>query len=152
MRLAQKIRVLAILLPIALAAACGGGDDSPSSPTSPSTPSAPFSQTDLRVGTGAEATTGRTLVVHYSGWLYAPGQPENKGSQFDSSIGRQPFPFRLGAGSVIRGWDQGLVGMRVGGQRRLVIPPDLGYGSQGRPPAIPPNATLLFDVELLDVQ
>ena len=151
MRLAQKIRVLAILLPIALAAACGGGDDSPSSPTSPSTPSAPFSQTDLRVGTGAEAASGRTLTVNYSGWLYDPSQAESKGQRFDTSIGRAPFAFQLGAGRVIRGWDQGLVGMRVGGQRRLVIPPDLGYGSQGNGP-IPPNATLVFDVELLDVQ
>ena len=152
MWLAHNTRLPAVLLMTVLAAACGGGDDSSSSPTAPSTPSAAFSQTDLRVGTGTEAVTGRTLTVHYSGWLYAPGQPENKGTQFDSSLGRQPFPFRLGAGSVIRGWDQGLVGMRVGGQRRLVIPPDLAYGSPGRPPAIPPNATLVFDVELLDVQ
>ena len=147
-----QTRVLAILLTTVLAAACGGGDDDNSSPTAPSTASAPFSQTDLRVGTGTEAVVGRTLTVHYSGWLYAPGQADNKGSQFDSSVGRQPFVFRLGAGSVIQGWDQGLVGMRVGGQRRLVIPPNLAYGSQGRPPAIPSNATLLFDVELLDVQ
>jgi FKBP-type peptidyl-prolyl cis-trans isomerase FkpA len=90
--------------------------------------------------------------VNYTGWLYDPGQAENKGRQFDSSVGRQPFAFRLGAGGVIRGWDQGLVGMRVGGQRRLVIPPELGYGAGGNPPAIPSNATLVFDVELLDVQ
>ena len=139
------------VLPIALlAAACGGGDSS-SSPTAPSTTSAPFSQTDLRAGTGTEAVAGRTLTVNYTGWLYDPGQAESKGRQFDTSVGRQPFAFRLGAGSVIRGWDQGLVGMRVGGQRRLVIPPDLAYGAQGSGP-IPPNATLVFDVELLDVQ
>jgi FKBP-type peptidyl-prolyl cis-trans isomerase FkpA len=151
MWLAQNTRLLIVLLITFLAAACGDDGDS-SSPTAPSTGSAPFSQTDLRVGTGTEAVAGRTLTVNYSGWLYAPGQAENKGNQFDSSVGRQPFVFRLGAGSVIRGWDQGLVGMRVGGQRRLVIPPELAYGSPGRPPAIPPNATLLFDVELLDVQ
>ena len=150
MRLAQNTRVLAILLTTVLAAACGG-DDGSSSPTAPSTPSAPFSQTDVRVGSGAEATTGRTLTVNYSGWLYDPSQAESKGQRFDTSIGRAPFSFPLGAGRVIRGWDQGLVGMRVGGQRRLVIPPDLGYGSQGNGP-IPPNATLVFDVELLDVQ
>lgn len=89
--------------------------------------------------------------MNYSGWLYDPSQAESKGQRFDTSIGRAPFAFQLGAGRVIRGWDQGLVGMRVGGQRRLVIPPDLGYGSQGNGP-IPPNATLVFDVELLDVQ
>lgn len=133
-----------------LTAACGGDDDSSSS-TAPSTPGAPFSQTDLRVGTGAEAVAGRTLTVNYTGWLYDPGQAENKGRQFDSSVGRQPFAFRLGAGSVIRGWDQGFAGMRVGGTRRLVIPPELAYGAAGSGP-IPPNATLVFDVELLDVQ
>jgi FKBP-type peptidyl-prolyl cis-trans isomerase FkpA len=128
------------------ALACGGGDDA--SPTSPSTPSAPFSQTDIRVGTGAEAVAGRTLTVNYALWLYDPGQPENKGRQIESN----QFSFPLGAGRVIRGWDQGVVGMRVGGLRRLVIPPDLAYGSAGSPPAIPPNATLVFDVELLNVQ
>jgi FKBP-type peptidyl-prolyl cis-trans isomerase FkpA len=144
--------VLAIFLTTVLAVACGGGDDGSSSPTAPSTPGAPFSQTDLRVGTGPEATTGRTLAVNYSGWLYAPAQPESKGQQFDTSIGRGPFPFQLGAGQVIRGWDQGIVGMRVGGLRRLVIPPELAYGAPGRAPSIPPNATLVFDVELVAVQ
>lgn len=130
------------------AAACGGGSDTPSSP---STPGAPFSQTDLRVGTGAEAVAGRTLTVHYTGWLYAPTQPEQKGQQFDSSAGRGPFVFVLGVGRVIPGWDRGVAGMRVGGLRRLVIPPELAYGAQGAP-GIPPNSTLVFDVELLDVQ
>ena len=145
-------QLVAILLGSLLAAACGGGDSSSSSPTAPSTPGAPFSQTDLRVGTGAEAVTGRSLTVNYSGWLYNPSQPESKGQQFDSSIGRAPFSFQLGVSSVIQGWHQGLVGMRVGGQRRLVIPPELGYGARGNPPAIPSNATLVFDVELLAVQ
>jgi FKBP-type peptidyl-prolyl cis-trans isomerase FkpA len=148
---AQNARFVGILLTTALAAACGGGDDDSSTPTAPSTPSAPFSQTELSVGTGAEAATGRTLSVNYSGWLYDPSRPESKGQQFDSNAGRGPFAFQLGAGQVIRGWDQGFVGMRVGGQRRLVIPPDLAYGASGRPP-IPPNATLVFDVELLAVQ
>ncbi len=127
-------------------AGCGGN-----SPTSPSTPGVPFSQTDVRAGTGAEAVTGRTLTVNYTGWFYSQTQPEQKGQQFDSSSGLPPFGFVLGAGRVIPGWDRGLVGMRVGGLRRLVLPPELAYGSQGAP-GIPPNSTLLFDVELLDVQ
>jgi FKBP-type peptidyl-prolyl cis-trans isomerase len=138
-----------VLLSAAGAAGCGGGYDAPSSP---SPASAPFSQTDLRVGTGAEAVGGRTVSVHYTGWLYAPTQPEQKGQQFDSSASRGPFSFTLGAGRVIQGWERGVPGMRVGGLRRLVIPPELAYGSQGSPPAIPPNSTLVFDVELLGVQ
>ncbi len=131
---------------VLIAVACGG-DDSPS-PTSPSSQaSAPFSQTDLRVGTGAEAVVGRTVLVGYALWLYDPGQPENKGRQIEAN----QFSFPLGAGRVIRGWDQGVPGMRVGGLRRLVIPPDLAYGAQGSGP-IPGNATLVFDVELLAVQ
>ena len=130
-----------------VAAACGGGGDAPAAPTV----NVPYSQTDLTVGTGAEAVSGRTVSVNYTGWLYDPNAPDNKGTQFDSSIGRGPFSFTIGSGSVIRGWDQGVPGMRVGGRRRLVIPPALGYGSQGFPPVIPPNATLIFDIELLGV-
>jgi FKBP-type peptidyl-prolyl cis-trans isomerase FkpA len=114
----------------------------------------PYTQTDLRVGTGTEATASRRVTVNYTGWLYAANAPENKGQQFDSSLspGRTPFAFTIGAGEVIRGWDQGVVGMRVGGQRRLVIPPALAYGSTGAGNgAIPPNATLVFDIELLSV-
>jgi FKBP-type peptidyl-prolyl cis-trans isomerase FkpA len=132
----------------AIAVGCGGDD----TPASPSSPGAPFSQTDLRAGNGAEAGAGRTVTVNYTGWLYAPTQPEQKGQQFDTSIGRAPFVFVVGAGRVIQGWDRGVPGMRVGGLRRLVIPPDLAYGAQGSPPNIPPNATLVFDVELLAVQ
>ncbi len=130
-----------------VAASCGGGDDSP--PASPSV-NVPFAQTDIRVGTGTEATAGRRVTVNYTGWLYSAGAAENKGQQFDTSVGRTPFEFTLGSGQVIRGWDQGVLGMRVGGQRRLVIPPSLGYGSNGSGP-IPPNATLIFDIELLSV-
>ena len=130
-----------------IAAACGGGDDAPAAPSV----NVPFSQTDLSVGTGAEAVTGRRATVNYTGWLYDPSAPENKGRQFDTSIGRGPFPFTIGQGRVIRGWDQGVPGMRVGGRRRLVIPPDLGYGAGGFPPDIPPNATLIFEIELLSV-
>ena len=104
------------------------------------------------MGTGAEATTGKRASVNYTGWLYDPAQHEQKGRQFDTSVGRGPFAFTLGAGQVIRGWDQGVVGMKVGGQRRLIIPPELAYGASGAGNgAIPPNATLVFDIELLDV-
>jgi FKBP-type peptidyl-prolyl cis-trans isomerase FkpA len=144
------VAVTLVIVISMLTAACGG--DSGTSPSS--TASAPYSQTDLRVGTGAEATLGRAATVNYTGWLYDAGRAENKGAQFDSSLsaGRQPFVFTLGAGQVIRGWDQGVVGMRVGGQRRLVLPPELAYGSAGRPPEIPRNSTLVFDIELLAVQ
>jgi len=129
----------------------GCGSDSGTSPTI--LPGAPFSTTDVRVGTGADATAGRRVTVNYTGWLFDPSRPENKGQQFDSSVGagRQPFPFTLGTGAVIRGFDQGVVGMKVGGLRRVVIPPDLGYGSTGSGGVIPPNATLVFDIELLEV-
>ena len=128
------------------AAACGGGSESSPSNTAPP-PSAPFSATDLREGTGTAATQGRTVTVSYTGWLYDPAKPESKGAQFDTS---NNFSFQLGVGRVIAGWDQGVVGMKVGGQRRLVIPPNLGYGSQ-MVGSIPPNSTLVFDVTLLNV-
>ena len=121
--------------------------DSVSSPSG----SAPFSQTDLLIGTGATVDTGQLLTVHYTGWLFEQRASDNKGLQFDSSIGLTPLTFTLGAGQVIAGWDQGLVGMRVGGRRRLVIPPSLAYGAV-RNRSIPPNATLVFDVELLEAQ
>jgi len=109
--------------------------------------------TDLVVGNGAEAVAGKSVTVHYSGWLYDPAQPDSKGKPFDSSrdAGR-PFTFSLGAGQVIAGWDQGVQGMKVGGQRRLVIPHHLAYGERGAGGVIPPRASLVFDVELLDVR
>jgi FKBP-type peptidyl-prolyl cis-trans isomerase FkpA len=104
---------------------------------------------DVVVGDGAEATAGRTAVVHYTGWLWQDGQ---SGRKFDSSKDRgQPFDFPLGAGHVIRGWDEGVQGMRVGGTRRLLIPAELGYGARGAGGVIPGGATLLFEVELLGV-
>jgi FKBP-type peptidyl-prolyl cis-trans isomerase FkpA len=112
-----------------------------------------FSQTDLEIGTGAAAASGRRLTVNYTGWLYDPAEPEQKGRQFDSSVGGQPFEFVLGARRVIRGWDQGFDGMKVGGKRRLVIPPELGYGERGFGNGIiPPNAALVFEMELIDVR
>jgi FKBP-type peptidyl-prolyl cis-trans isomerase FkpA len=108
--------------------------------------------TDQKLGTGATATAGHTVQVHYTGWLFDPSAPENKGRKFDSSRDRgEPFRFELGAGHVIAGWDQGVEGMKVGGQRTLIIPPELGYGARGAGGVIPPNATLVFDVELLGV-
>jgi peptidylprolyl isomerase len=105
---------------------------------------------DTKVGTGAEAKAGKTCVMHYTGWLYNNGA---KGEKFDSSLDRgEPFAFRLGQGQVIKGWDEGVAGMKVGGKRTLIIPPELGYGSRGAGGAIPPNATLLFEVQLLDVK
>jgi FKBP-type peptidyl-prolyl cis-trans isomerase FkpA len=110
-----------------------------------------FQKIDGTVGTGAAATAGKYVSVNYTGWLYLPDAPGHHGAQFDSSIGRKPFTFRLGSGMVIPGWDQGVDGMKVGGKRTLVIPAALGYGAEGAGP-IPPNANLIFDVELLDVQ
>jgi FKBP-type peptidyl-prolyl cis-trans isomerase len=129
--------------------ACSG-DSTPSSDTAPAAPS--FTQTDLRVGSGGEAAGGQAVTVNYTGWLYDPARPEQKGQQFDSSVGREPFQFTLGAGQVIPGWDRGVAGMKVGGHRRLIIPPDLAYGASGAGGVIPPNATLVFDVELLEVR
>jgi FKBP-type peptidyl-prolyl cis-trans isomerase FkpA len=104
---------------------------------------------DTVVGDGAEATKGQTVTVHYTGWLYEDGE---QGTKFDSSKDRSdPFQFILGAGMVIRGWDEGVAGMKIGGARTLIIPADLGYGSRGAGGVIPPNATLKFDVELLEL-
>jgi FKBP-type peptidyl-prolyl cis-trans isomerase len=114
--------------------------------------SADLVKTDAVVGNGKEAVAGRTVEVHYTGWLYEAAAPSQRGKQFDSSAGRGPFSFPLGAGRVIKGWDEGVAGMKVGGKRTLVIPPALGYGKRGAGGVIPPDATLVFDVELLDVK
>jgi peptidylprolyl isomerase len=137
----------------------GGGSDSDNASKSPiKVPNGPTVQIpdtpaptqlvkkDLKVGTGAEAKAGDKVSVQYVGVLY------DNGTQFDSSYSRgQPFPFQLGGGQVIPGWDQGVAGMKVGGQRELIIPPDLAYGAQGQPPTIPPNATLVFVIDLVSV-
>jgi FKBP-type peptidyl-prolyl cis-trans isomerase FkpA len=107
---------------------------------------------DVKVGAGAEAVKGKAVVVHYTGWLYDPITSQ-KGAKFDSSRDRNvPFGFLLGEGRVIRGWEEGVQGMKVGGQRTLIIPPDMGYGERGAGGVIPPNATLIFDVELIEVK
>ena len=108
---------------------------------------------DIKVGAGEEATVGKAVEVHYTGWLYDPNAPDKKGTKFDSSRDRgAPFSFLLGAGRVIKGWDRGVAGMKVGGQRTLIIPPEMAYGAQGAGKVIPPNATLIFDVELLGLR
>jgi FKBP-type peptidyl-prolyl cis-trans isomerase FkpA len=110
-------------------------------------------KTDVKQGTGAEATAGKAVVVHYTGWLYDTSKPDSHGPKFDSSRDRGvPFGFVLGAGRVIKGWDEGVAGMKVGGQRTLVIPARLAYGERGAGGVIPPNATLIFDVELVEVK
>ncbi|MDO8613224.1 MAG: FKBP-type peptidyl-prolyl cis-trans isomerase [Dehalococcoidia bacterium] len=101
--------------------------------------------TEIEPGSGDSPEPGETVVVHYTGWL-------EDGTQFDSSVGGQPLSIPIGVGRVIAGWDQGLATMQVGGKRRLIIPPELAYGPEGRPPVIPPNATLIFDVELLEIR
>lgn len=132
------------MLIVVLAAACGS--------TERNTVTQLVTQ-DARVGTGAEAQPGRVVTVHYTGWLYDESRGDRKGSKFDSSVDRnEPFSFNLGAGEVIRGWDEGVAGMKVGGRRTLTIPPDMGYGARGAGGVIPPNATLLFEVELLGVK
>jgi FKBP-type peptidyl-prolyl cis-trans isomerase FkpA len=141
-------RLLLPILALLLVTACGGDDNS--GPTLAPTTSAPYSQTDLVVGNGALAGPGSLVTVAYTGWLHDSTRTDAKGAQFDSNTA---FTFRLGTGAVIRGWDQGVSGMRVGGQRRLVIPPDLAYGNQSPPGSIiPPNATLVFDITMNNVQ
>ena len=138
-----------IILAALLACAVGCGGSSNSTPTAPSTSSSPYVQTDLVVGTGAVANNGNTVTLSYTGWLYDTSKPSGKGNTFDSG----QYAFVLGTGNAIRGWHQGILGMRVGGSRRLIIPPELAYGASTPDPSkIPPNATLLFDVTLLNVQ
>jgi FKBP-type peptidyl-prolyl cis-trans isomerase FkpA len=113
----------------------------------------PMQKVELAPGSGAEIKSGQNALVHYTGWLYDAKAPDNKGAKFDSSVDRnEPFEFPVGAGMVIKGWDEGVVGMKVGGKRRLVIPPEMGYGARGAGGVIPPNATLVFDVELVEIR
>ncbi len=144
MRLSGVFRLVGVsVVASVLAAGCS------SSPTAPSTEV--FSKTDVKVGTGDEATSTSVVTVNYTGWFYDASKTDKKGLQFDTSYGGDPFVLQLGAGGVIEGWEQGIPGMRVGGQRRLVVPPSLAYGPN-RYSVIPPNATLVFDIDLLEVK
>ncbi len=141
------MRFLPLALVLTLLAACTPPDPPPGGSV------AELQRIETQAGTGAVATSGSDVTVHYTGWLYDERAPQKRGLQFDSSVERgQPFTFLLGAGQVIRGWDEGVAGMKVGGKRTLLIPADLGYGSQGAGGVIPPNASLVFDVELLKVE
>ncbi len=151
----MKIRhflFLAVLAIFGMAAGCGGDKKPAATASGPTTVTGDGTTTpsglqywDIAVGTGATAVSGSQVKVHYTGWLTG-------GQKFDSSLDRgEPFSFMPGAGQVIKGWDEGVAGMKVGGKRQLRIPPTLGYGAEGSGGVIPPNATLIFDVELLDV-
>jgi FKBP-type peptidyl-prolyl cis-trans isomerase FkpA len=143
--------VRTICVCLAVAAATLGISGCAESPTSPSN-FAPYSQTDLVVGTGGDAVNGKVLFVKYTGWYYNQQATDHKGVQFDSSAtSGGDFSFTLGSAQVIEGWDKGVLGMRVGGTRRLVIPPSLAYGGSRSGP-IPPNATLLFEIQLIAIQ
>ena len=144
-------QLLSVLPLLVLLAACGGGDSNPSSPTPTPIPAQPFAITELRAGTGADAVAGKTVTVEYALWLFSTSGADNKGQLMDTSVGRAPYSFVLGANQVIPGFDQGVTGMKVGGVRRVVVPPALGYGATGYQ-SIPPNANLVFEIELLNVQ
>jgi FKBP-type peptidyl-prolyl cis-trans isomerase FkpA len=139
-----------------VATACGGRestDDFPEAPPMADTGITQLQMTDTKVGTGAEARPGRVVRVHYTGWLYEASKADKRGKKFDSSKdANEPFEFTLGGGQVIPGWDQGFEGMKVGGTRVLTIPPNMGYGARGAAGVIPGNATLVFEVELLEVK
>ena len=145
---------LALLLSAALlSTACSEQSTPPTASAAEMVSVSELVKTDVKAGEGVEATAGRNVSVHYTGWLYDEAAPDHKGTKFDSSRDRgTPFEFTLGAGQVIKGWDQGVQGMKVGGSRTLTIPPEMGYGARGAGGVIPPNATLVFDVELLGVQ
>ena len=139
-----------IALAIAVAVAGIAASAAPARAQPVTTTSTGLGIIDTKVGTGPSPKPGQTVVVHYTGWLYEGGK---RGKKFDSSVDRgQPFEFPLGKGQVIPGWDEGVATMKVGGKRTLIIPPALGYGARGAGGVIPPNATLMFDVELLDVK
>ena len=155
--------VLSVVLAVAATAHAGGVAAQAAAPSAPPPVQSLASKVGAKVtelkkidekqGDGQEAVAGKAVLVHYTGWLYDPAVPDGRGAKFDSSRDRQlPFGFVLGAGRVIKGWDEGVAGMKVGGKRTLVIPPEMGYGSRGAGGVIPPNATLLFDVELVEVK
>jgi FKBP-type peptidyl-prolyl cis-trans isomerase FkpA len=141
-----KLPLIAAFVAVLSLSACGGGSSSGAGTTAPSP--ATLTKTDISIGTGADAVAGKTVKVNYTGWLYSDTATGNKGAQFDTSVGKTPFEFKLGAGAVIAGFDQGVTGMKVGGKRVVMIPGSLGYGAAGAP-GIPPNNGLVFEIELL---
>jgi FKBP-type peptidyl-prolyl cis-trans isomerase len=145
-RFPARLRFVLACASLALAFAASCGKNTPTSPSATT-----ITKTDLRVGSGDEAAAGKSVTVNYSGWLFDKSKTDQKGLLFDTSTGVEPFTFLLGAGHVIPGWDEGLVGMKVGGLRRLIVPPALAYGGARNGP-IPANSTLVFEVELLSVQ
>ncbi len=152
MRILSRAHIIATCVAIALAIGSAAVFNTAMAQSAPKpvTTSSGLQIIDTKVGTGASPRQNQTAVVHYTGWLYENGV---KGKKFDSSVDRnEPFEFPVGAGRVIRGWDEGVASMKVGGKRTLIVPPQLGYGARGAGGAIPPNATLIFDVELLGVK
>ncbi len=148
-----------LVMAVFASSGCSADSNSSNSPTSKQEkPAMSKSITELEkidqvVGEGREAEAGTNVTVHYTGWLYDPSKPEGHGEKFDSSVDRrEPFVFYLGGGQVIRGWDEGVAGMKIGGKRTLIIPSHMGYGERGAGGVIPPNATLVFDVELLGIK
>jgi FKBP-type peptidyl-prolyl cis-trans isomerase FkpA len=173
----MTVKSLVLALSALSLLACGSRDKPAESAAAPATDAAPAStatpaseapaaepastgteimamqKIELAPGSGPEIKSGQNALVHYTGWLYDAAAPENKGKKFDSSVDRnEPFEFPVGGGMVIKGWDEGVAGMKVGGKRRLVIPPDMGYGARGAGGVIPPGATLVFDVELVEIR
>jgi FKBP-type peptidyl-prolyl cis-trans isomerase FkpA len=146
-----KFTLIALIVVIA---ACSGKSDAPATSSAPPPGVMSLQTVTLTPGTGATIAGGQMAVVQYTGWLYEAGATDHKGKQFDSSrtAGREAFKFPVGTGSVIKGWDQGVLGMKIGESRRLTIPPDLAYGDSGTGGVIPPGATLVFDVELLGIE
>lgn len=148
------VAIFAGLFVLALAVANAAEETKPAA--KPATPATKPAVKDLKTedtaeGKGKVAAKGKTVKVNYTGWLYDPKAPKNRGKQFDTSVGKEPFTFTLGAGSVIKGWDEGFTNMKVGGKRVITIPSEMGYGARGAGDVIPPNAPLVFEVELLDV-
>ena len=145
---------LQVAIPCLVAGALLGCQPAPNNtPAATASAVSSLETTDLTRGAGAAVAAGQYAVVQYTGWLYEPSAPDHKGKEFDSSLkGGTPFRFQLGTGQVIKGWDQGVPGMQIGGKRRLVIPPDLAYGDRGAGDVIPPGATLVFDVDLVGIE
>lgn len=151
----KRILFASFVTLVLLTSGCGGGSDSATTTTAPApvvTGPTTLQVTDTVVGVSTTAVAGMTVTVHYTGWLYDAAAPNSRGAQFDSSVGKTPFSFKLGAGQVIQGWDLGVAGMKVGGTRTLIIPSAMAYGSAGVRGVIPANAALVFNVELLAAQ